>query len=138
MISPPLISTGVFVMVIRMLAIMCASCPDLAVLLLKQSESIFLSFIIMRTFFKKKFITSASNVCWFYRKVQKPKSKCLVMKFKVYDAEKEGCISFSKHNLTLSVNNDWKLLEFFFFLTKISSFQNTCQMTPIVHVTSAV
>jgi len=37
-VSPPVISTGTFVMVIRMLAIMCASCPDLAVVLLKQSK----------------------------------------------------------------------------------------------------
>ena len=37
-VTPPIISTGVFVTVIRMLVIMCANCPDLAVVLLKQSE----------------------------------------------------------------------------------------------------
>ncbi|XP_041350022.1 E3 ubiquitin-protein ligase TRIP12-like isoform X2 [Gigantopelta aegis] len=35
-ISPPIISSGTFVTVIRMLSVMCASCPDLAVVLLKQ------------------------------------------------------------------------------------------------------
>ena len=38
-VAPPVISTGTFVMVIRMLVVMCASCPDLAVVLLKQSTS---------------------------------------------------------------------------------------------------
>ncbi len=38
MVTPPVVSTGTFVMVIRMLVVMCASCPDLAVVLLKQSE----------------------------------------------------------------------------------------------------
>ena len=38
MVSPPVISISIFVMVIRMLAIMCSNCPDLAVLLLKQSK----------------------------------------------------------------------------------------------------
>lgn len=38
-VSPSVISTSTFVMVIRMLSIMCASCPDLAVVLLKQSRS---------------------------------------------------------------------------------------------------
>ncbi|XP_025078831.1 E3 ubiquitin-protein ligase TRIP12-like isoform X3 [Pomacea canaliculata] len=47
MVSPPLISTGVFVMVIRMLAIMCASCPDLAVLLLKQKIAETLCFLLI-------------------------------------------------------------------------------------------
>lgn len=37
-LTPPIISTGVFVMVIRMLAIMCSSCPELAVQLLKSSK----------------------------------------------------------------------------------------------------
>jgi len=39
MASPQVLSTGVFVTVLRMIVIMCASCPDLAVLLLKQSKS---------------------------------------------------------------------------------------------------
>jgi len=38
MASPQVLSTGVFVTVLRMLVIMCASCPDLAVMLLKQSK----------------------------------------------------------------------------------------------------
>lgn len=38
-VSPPVVSTGTFVMVIRMLAIMCGNCPDLAVVLLRQSKS---------------------------------------------------------------------------------------------------
>lgn len=45
MITPPLFSTGMFVTVIRMLVLMCANCPDLAVQLLKQSESEVISFI---------------------------------------------------------------------------------------------
>uniref|UniRef100_A0A2C9JV53 E3 ubiquitin-protein ligase n=1 Tax=Biomphalaria glabrata TaxID=6526 RepID=A0A2C9JV53_BIOGL len=36
MISPPVISTSVFITVVRMLVVMCANCPDLAVILLKQ------------------------------------------------------------------------------------------------------
>jgi len=38
LVSPPIISTGTFVMVIRMLATMCASCPPLAIQLLKLSK----------------------------------------------------------------------------------------------------
>ena len=38
MISPPIISTSTFVMVIRMLAVMCANCPTIAVQLLQQSK----------------------------------------------------------------------------------------------------
>jgi E3 ubiquitin-protein ligase TRIP12 len=38
-VSPPVVSSGVFVTVVRMLVLMCANCPDLAVILLKQSES---------------------------------------------------------------------------------------------------
>ncbi|XP_065056615.1 E3 ubiquitin-protein ligase TRIP12-like [Rhopilema esculentum] len=37
MISPPVISTSTFVMVIRMLAIMCANCPAIAVKLFQQN-----------------------------------------------------------------------------------------------------
>ncbi|KAH9509428.1 Ubiquitin-protein ligase [Bulinus truncatus] len=36
MMSPPVISTSVFITVVRMLAVMCANCPDLSVILLKQ------------------------------------------------------------------------------------------------------
>lgn len=38
LVSPPIISTGTFVMVVRMLATMCAACPKLAVELLKLSK----------------------------------------------------------------------------------------------------
>lgn len=48
-VSPPVISTGTFVMVIRMLAIMCASCPDLAVVLLKQKIADTLCYLLVGT-----------------------------------------------------------------------------------------
>ncbi|ESP04180.1 hypothetical protein LOTGIDRAFT_136701 [Lottia gigantea] len=35
--SPPIVNSATFVMVVRMMAIMCGNCPDLAVILLKQS-----------------------------------------------------------------------------------------------------
>ncbi|XP_063224587.1 E3 ubiquitin-protein ligase TRIP12 isoform X2 [Bacillus rossius redtenbacheri] len=35
-VSPPVISTGTFITVLRMLSVMCANCPDLALTLLKQ------------------------------------------------------------------------------------------------------
>ncbi|XP_026293450.2 E3 ubiquitin-protein ligase TRIP12 [Frankliniella occidentalis] len=36
-VSPPVISTGTFITVLRMLSIMCANCPDLALTLLRQN-----------------------------------------------------------------------------------------------------
>jgi len=39
MISPPIISTNTFVMIIRMLAVMCTNCPAIAVQLLQQNIS---------------------------------------------------------------------------------------------------
>ncbi|XP_035207810.1 E3 ubiquitin-protein ligase TRIP12-like isoform X3 [Stegodyphus dumicola] len=48
-VSPPAISSGTFVTVIRMLAVMCASCPELAVLLLKQNISETLRYLLMGT-----------------------------------------------------------------------------------------
>ncbi|XP_062604886.1 E3 ubiquitin-protein ligase TRIP12-like [Saccostrea cucullata] len=48
-VSPPVISTSTFVMVIRMLAIMCASCPDLAVVLLKQKIADTLCYLLVGT-----------------------------------------------------------------------------------------
>lgn len=36
-VSPPVISTGTFITVLRMLSVMCASCPDLALTLLRQN-----------------------------------------------------------------------------------------------------
>lgn len=38
-VTPPVISTGTFITVLRMLSIMCANCPDLALTLLKQNIS---------------------------------------------------------------------------------------------------
>ena len=38
MVTPPLISTSIFVTVIHMLVMMCIGCPDLAVVLLKLSK----------------------------------------------------------------------------------------------------
>ncbi|KAK3095400.1 hypothetical protein FSP39_014206 [Pinctada imbricata] len=48
-VNPPVISTGTFVMVIRMLAIMCSSCPDLAVILLKQKIADTLCYLLVGT-----------------------------------------------------------------------------------------
>ncbi|XP_050295827.1 E3 ubiquitin-protein ligase TRIP12 isoform X2 [Anthonomus grandis grandis] len=36
-VTPPIISTGTFITVLRMLSVMCANCPDLALTLLKQN-----------------------------------------------------------------------------------------------------
>jgi hypothetical protein len=36
-VSPPIISTGTFITVLRMLSVMCANCPDLALTLLRQN-----------------------------------------------------------------------------------------------------
>lgn len=48
-VSPPVVSTGTFVMVVRMLSVMCASCPDLAVLLLKQKIADTLCYLLVGT-----------------------------------------------------------------------------------------
>ncbi|KAL1512943.1 hypothetical protein ABEB36_002442 [Hypothenemus hampei] len=37
LVTPPIISTGTFITVLRMLSVMCANCPDLALTLLKQN-----------------------------------------------------------------------------------------------------
>ncbi|XP_076344228.1 E3 ubiquitin-protein ligase TRIP12-like isoform X3 [Tachypleus tridentatus] len=47
MVSPPVISSGTFVMVLRMLAIMCGSCSQLAVQLLKQNIAENLRYLLM-------------------------------------------------------------------------------------------
>ncbi|XP_013778614.1 E3 ubiquitin-protein ligase TRIP12-like isoform X4 [Limulus polyphemus] len=47
MVTPPVISSGTFVMVLRMLAIMCGSCPELAVQLLKQNIAETLRYLLM-------------------------------------------------------------------------------------------
>ncbi|XP_046393216.1 E3 ubiquitin-protein ligase TRIP12 isoform X4 [Ischnura elegans] len=36
-VSPPVISTGTFITVLRMLSVMCANCPELAITLLRQN-----------------------------------------------------------------------------------------------------
>lgn len=36
-VTPPVISTGTFITVLRMLSVMCANCPELALCLLKQN-----------------------------------------------------------------------------------------------------
>lgn len=46
-VTPPLISSGTFVTVIRMLAVMCGSCPELAVMLLKQNIAETLRYLLM-------------------------------------------------------------------------------------------
>lgn len=48
-VSPPIISTGTFIMVIRMLSVMCSSCPELAVKLLKQNIAETLCYLLMGT-----------------------------------------------------------------------------------------
>ena len=48
-VSPPIISTGTFVMVIRMLATMCASCPSLAIQLLKLNISDTIRYLLLGT-----------------------------------------------------------------------------------------
>ena len=45
-VSPPVVSTGTFVAVLRMLAVMCANCPYIAVQLLKNSKLLFLCTIL--------------------------------------------------------------------------------------------
>ena len=40
MMTPPVISTSTFVMVVRMLAMLCNSSPAIAVQLLRQSKSL--------------------------------------------------------------------------------------------------
>ncbi|XP_070537941.1 E3 ubiquitin-protein ligase TRIP12-like isoform X2 [Ptychodera flava] len=46
-VSPPVISTGTFIMVIRMLSLMCSNCPDLAVQLLKQNIAETVGYLLM-------------------------------------------------------------------------------------------
>ncbi|XP_039296101.1 E3 ubiquitin-protein ligase TRIP12 isoform X2 [Nilaparvata lugens] len=45
-VSPPLISTGTFITVLRMMSVMCANCPDLSMALLKQNISDTLSYLL--------------------------------------------------------------------------------------------
>ncbi|XP_038050611.1 E3 ubiquitin-protein ligase TRIP12-like isoform X2 [Patiria miniata] len=46
-VSPPIVSTGTFIMVIRMLSLMCSSCPGIAVQLLKQNIAETISYLLM-------------------------------------------------------------------------------------------
>ncbi|XP_075236613.1 E3 ubiquitin-protein ligase ctrip isoform X2 [Lycorma delicatula] len=45
-VSPPVISTGTFITVLRMLSVMCANCPDLSMSLLKQNIAETLSYLL--------------------------------------------------------------------------------------------
>lgn len=38
-VTPPVLSSGMFIMVVRMFSLMCSNCPCLAVQLMKQSKS---------------------------------------------------------------------------------------------------
>lgn len=40
-VTPPILSSGMFIMVVRMFSLMCSNCPTLAVQLMKQSELLF-------------------------------------------------------------------------------------------------
>lgn len=42
-VTPPVLSSGMFIMVVRMFSLMCSNCPCLAVQLMKQSKSYFFS-----------------------------------------------------------------------------------------------
>lgn len=46
-VTPPVISTSTFIMVIRMLSTMCANCPELAVRLLRQNIAETLSYLLI-------------------------------------------------------------------------------------------
>uniref|UniRef100_A0A672V2L2 E3 ubiquitin-protein ligase n=1 Tax=Strigops habroptila TaxID=2489341 RepID=A0A672V2L2_STRHB len=41
-VTPPILSSGMFIMVVRMFSLMCSNCPTLAVQLMKQSDSVHL------------------------------------------------------------------------------------------------
>ncbi|PIK34905.1 putative E3 ubiquitin-protein ligase TRIP12 isoform X1 [Apostichopus japonicus] len=49
---PPVISTGTFIMVIRMMALMCSRCPELAVELIKQNIAETISYLLMEALIK--------------------------------------------------------------------------------------
>lgn len=40
-VTPPILSSGMFIMVVRMFSLMCSNCPTLAVQLMKQSKYCF-------------------------------------------------------------------------------------------------
>ncbi|XP_074599417.1 E3 ubiquitin-protein ligase ctrip isoform X2 [Brevipalpus obovatus] len=61
LVSPPIISSGTFVMVIRMLATMCASCPILAVQLLKLNISDTIRYLLLGSSATSEFIELASR-----------------------------------------------------------------------------
>lgn len=41
-VTPPILSSGMFIMVVRMFSLMCSNCPTLAVQLMKQSKCYFI------------------------------------------------------------------------------------------------
>lgn len=41
-VTPPVLSSGMFIMVVRMFSLMCSNCPTLAVQLMKQSKCCFI------------------------------------------------------------------------------------------------
>ncbi|KAG8229177.1 hypothetical protein J437_LFUL009894 [Ladona fulva] len=48
-VSPPVISTGTFITVLRMLSVMCANCPELALTLLRQNIAETLCYLLTGT-----------------------------------------------------------------------------------------
>ena len=42
-VTPPILSSGMFIMVVRMFSLMCSNCPTLAVQLMKQSKCYFIT-----------------------------------------------------------------------------------------------
>ena len=58
--TPPLLSSSTFVMVMRMLVVMCASCPDLAVVLHKQSIADALCYLLVGAASSAEAATAAS------------------------------------------------------------------------------
>ena len=57
-VTPPILSSGMFIMVVRMFSLMCSNCPTLAVQLMKQSKCYF---IIL--FYTRK-TECVFNLCW--------------------------------------------------------------------------
>lgn len=49
MVTPPIVSTGTFITVLRMLSVMCANCPDLALTLLKLNIAETLLYLLTGT-----------------------------------------------------------------------------------------
>lgn len=45
-VTPPILSSGMFIMVVRMFSLMCSNCPTLAVQLMKQNIAETLHFLL--------------------------------------------------------------------------------------------